>query len=95
MSYKRYLYYPPSHCIQAMHLIQAMPLINTFAALHSVLAGGLSIKKAESYYYVFISDRQTDRRTDRQTDKFFDTMCGFFLQVKFVTSLLASLAGGL
>ena len=32
----------------------------------------------------------------RQTDKFFDTIygvCGFFLQVKFATSLLASLAG--
>ena len=33
----------------------------------------------------------------RQTDKFFDTIngiCGFFLSVKFATSLLASLAGG-
>ena len=35
--------------------------------------------------------------TDSQTDKFFDTIngvCGFFLSVKFTTSLLASLAGG-
>ena len=35
--------------------------------------------------------------TDRQTDKFFDTIygeCRFFLSAKFVTSLLASLAGG-
>ena len=34
---------------------------------------------------------------NRQTDKFFDTIygvCGFFLSVKFATSLLASLAGG-
>ena len=31
-----------------------------------------------------------------QTDKFFDTIwvCGFFLSVKFATSLLALLAGG-
>ena len=38
-----------------------------------------------------------DGQTDRQTDKFFDTIhgvCGFFLSVKFATSLLASLAGG-
>ena len=36
--------------------------------------------------------------TDRQTDKFFDTIdrgnvCGFFLSVKFPTSLLASFVG--
>ena len=34
--------------------------------------------------------------TDRQIDKFFVTIygeCGFFLQVKFATSLLALLAG--
>ena len=32
------------------------------------------------------------RQTNRRTDKFF--VCGFFLQVKFATSLLALLAGG-
>ena len=39
---------------------------------------------------------QTDRMTDRQTNSLslFTGVCGFFLSVKFATSLLASLAGG-
>ena len=40
---------------------------------------------------------QTDRQTDRQTNSKapYTGVCGFFLSVKFATSLLASLAGGL
>ena len=38
----------------------------------------------------------TDRQTDKQTNSLtpYTRVCGFFLSVKFVTSLLASLAGG-
>ena len=41
--------------------------------------------------------KNTDRQTDRQTNSLtpYTGGCGFFLQVKFSTSLLASLAGGL
>ena len=39
----------------------------------------------------FVTDRQTDRQTNSLTP--YTGGCGFFLQVKFATSLLASLAG--
>ena len=40
---------------------------------------------------VIIRYRQTDRQTNSLTP--YTGVCGFFLQVKFATSLLASLAG--
>ena len=42
-------------------------------------------------------ERQTDRQTDRQTNSLTTYMgvCGFFLSVKYATSLLALLARGL
>ena len=44
--------------------------------------------------WVEICNRQTDRQTDRQTNTLtpYKGVCGFFLQVKFPISLLASLA---
>ena len=46
---------------------------------------------------VKVYHRRTDRQTDRQTNSLtpYTGVCGFFLLVKFATSLLASLAGGL
>ena len=50
-------------------------------------------KMAKPIIYVKIHKRQTDRQTNSWTP--YTGVCVFFLQVKFATFLLASLAGGL
>ena len=54
---------------------------------------GLAYFASPEIIEVEICNRQTDRQKNSLTP--YTGVCGFFLQIKFATSLLASLAGGL
>ena len=64
-----------------------------FMDLHGVMVCGCSFVKNTVQKWLFLGKNRRYRQTDKLFDTIYGCVFGFFLQVKFATSLLTCLQG--